>query len=143
MRELKDILKEIMAVIKSIEIPVNVSLEFENGLMDVPLRKPSVAVGVREAALDAAAIGFYSGLSSGAEEYSVPSELQVSANIYLPNTFDGSLCYDVLSLMSAALMDSGIGLYKVTVEKMNYDRTFLSICLPVTLHIRTRAFGSV
>ncbi len=141
MREFRDILNEVVDVIAGIDLHAKVGIEYDSRLMDVPLRNPTIGVGVRELVMDADAVGFYSGKSGGVEQYSVPYSLQISADITLPDSFNGAICYDVLSEMCNALLNSNLSVYRVTAGEMRHDRTFLSVCLPVTIYLHDRVLS--
>ena len=141
MREFRNILNEVVDVISGIALPIKVGVGFNSALMDVPLRIPTIGVGIKELTLDTDAVGFYAGTVGGKEQFSVPYSLKISANITLPDTFNGFVCYDVLSEMCDALLNSNLAVYRVSTGEMYHDRNFLSVCLPVTIHLHDRALN--
>ena len=142
MRDFRSIIDDIKEVVANIDFPVKAIAEFPNALMDMPLSEPLLTIGLNEVSVDSSAISCYAGKDGGSEEYSLPADITVELNIYVPTNFYGLINYDVMSLIMDALCQSSIPVYRMKTEKMYYDSTFLSIVYPIKFYIRERICGN-
>ena len=140
MREIRNIVEDVIAVIEAIGFPLSVTAEFPNELMDMPLNTPLITVGIAEIEIDSSAAACYSG-KSGTEKYSLPADITVELNIHIPHDLYGLVNYDVMSMVLDALHKSNIEVYKMTTEKMYYNSTFLCIVYPVRFKFREHICG--
>lgn len=142
MRSIRDLLNDFVSIIETTDLPIQIQCEFENRLMDVPLSKPFVAVGVKEIKMDTTSLGNYAGVKDGREEYSVPAEVVISAPIYLPRDFHGIVAYELATQMVDVVAASGLPVYKATTSEMYFDGTFLCSVMPIHFHLRDRFCGN-
>ncbi|MBR3593679.1 MAG: hypothetical protein IKL44_03290 [Clostridia bacterium] len=142
MRSIRRLVNEFVSIIETTDLPLQIQCEFENRLMDVPLSKPFVAVGVKEIKMNLTALGNYAGVKDGREEYSVPAEVVISAPIYLPRDFNGVVAYELATQMVDVVASGSLPIYKATTGEMYFDRTFLCSVLPIHFYLRDRFCGN-
>ncbi len=144
MKGINDILEKIITVIDETEyIPVDVVAEYRGSLMNMPLLNPTVTVGVKEITMETTKIRAYGGMRDGVSEYSVPAVIEIGANIHIPKSANGSLCYDVLSALADGLFyDEELNVFKITGGSMSYNSTFLCTVLSVSIFVRDRICGN-
>ncbi len=139
MRELNDVLDKVLGLIEKMGgIDVYTTKNFKKQMMDVPLDLPVITVGIDSVDANLCKHSAFSGLRNGEAEFSVPAEIAVSANIYLPHIADGYVNYEVLTNLINVLFKSDISITRIVSGKMHYNATFMCTILPVTIFINER-----
>lgn len=141
MRTLNTILISIISVLSQIEeIPLKVYTAFQSTLLDVPIAEPTITVGVKKAVFNTSSVSAFSGYSGDSPFYCTRADIDVSANIYLPNAASGRVNFEVLSLMIFALNKSSLPISRIECGTLFYDNTLMCSVLPVTLSIADYIF---
>ncbi len=139
MRGLNDVLDKVADLLENIPgIPVQITKNFKTQMMDVPLDVPVITLGIDSVDADLCKYKAFSGIRNGEAEYSVPAEIAVSANIYLPHIAGGYINYDVLTSLIDVLFKSDMTITKIASGKMHYNSTFMCTILPVKIIINER-----
>lgn len=124
-------------------LPLKCVTEHRGLLMDVPLNQPTITLGIKRAVMNMGALGAYAGMKNGTAEISVPTELDVKANVYMPKSAGGYTCYRVLTVVVDTLLkDGGFDVIKIESGDMQYKSTFLCNVLPVEIKLRERVCGN-
>ncbi len=144
MRGFNEIMDDVAYVIEnSGSLPIKCVKEYRGDYMDVPLNDPTVTLGINNVVMNMGALGAYGGARSGIAEISVPSTLEIKANIHIPKTNSGYICYEVLTIIANALFSSTkLDVTKIESGDMHYKSTFLCNVLPVSIHLRERMCGN-
>ena len=137
MRGIDTVVSEVINIINTIPVLRAVS-NYGNSLMDTPIVYPIVAVGVDHATMQTDKMSTYSGERKGADGYSVPTKITLSADIFLPHTATGLVNYDAVCRIIAALMESDKVVSQVTCDRMYYAPTYVSTVLPVKIPLNDR-----
>ena len=141
MRTLNTIINNVIDVISAItDCELKVYTAFQSNLLDVPISKPTVTVGIDRAVFNTSSVSAYSGVWDGEDFYSVHGELDVSVNIYLPNKANGLVLFEVLSYIIFALERSALPVCKITSGSLKYDNTLMYSVLPVTVTLSDYLF---
>lgn len=136
MKSLNNIIDRVVDILsEEKDFPYAVKTVFNSTLLDIPISTPTVTVGINEAEFKLGALSLYSGLYSESENYSVPVELALSANIYLPNAANGVVNFETLSYVVLALAESDLPVSRITCGSIRYDSTLMCSVLPVKIHL--------
>lgn len=144
MREINHIIEDIIEIIENTDmIPVDAVVEYRGRFMDMPLSDPTVTVGINDITLECSKIRSYGGRYGNVSEYSIPAQIELSANIYIPKDYNGLTCYDVLTQMANGLFyNEKFNVYKIKAGNMTYNSTFLCVVLPVSIFLNERVCGN-
>ena len=142
MKGINSIIDKVISVLSGItDMSVKVVSTYKVQIMDMPLAVPMITVGLEKLDTDLRKNALYAGDKNGYACYSVPADVAVSANVYLPHTASGYLNYNVLTYMIEALLGSFLTVTKIEAGKMHYNSTFMCTILPVTIHLHDRICG--
>ncbi len=142
MKGVNSIIDKVITVLEGItDRPIQVVSTYKVQIMDMPLAVPMITVGLDSMEADFSKHSAYAGKKNGVDCYSVPTDVAVSANIYLPHTANGFVNYDVLTYVIDALFKSDLVITAIKSGKMHYNSTFMCTILPVTIHLRDRLCG--
>ena len=142
MKGINSIIDKVISVLSGIsDMAVKVVSVYKVQIMDMPLAEPMITVGLQTLDADLRKNMLYAGDKNGTGLYSVPVDVAVSANVYLPHTASGFFNYNVLTYMIEALLGSSLTITKIEAGKMHYNSTFLCTVLPVTIHLHDRICG--
>ncbi len=144
MKLLTDVVNKVMDVIKGMDIiPVDVVHEYRGMLANVPIHSPTITVGVRDLTMEMDKMRAYGGTAYGYPEYSIPTDIELCANIYIPRHGSGIIQYSVLSYMADALFYSDeLDVYKIKSGPVSYDGNFLCSVLSVSIFLHARLCGN-
>lgn len=144
MRGFNEVLDDIANIIESTDsVPIKCVKEYRGDYMDMPLNDPTVTLGINNAVMNMGALGAYGGLRGSVGETSAVTTLEVKANIHIPKTHSGYICYDVLTIIADALFSTSLlDVTKIESGNMHYKSTFLCNVLPVSIHLRERMCGN-
>lgn len=136
MKTLNTIINSVVSVLEKADgFNFAVQKVFNSTLLDIPISTPTVTVGIGEAEFNLAPLSSYSGLYSDNEHYSVPIELSLSANIYLPNAANGVVNFETLSHVVLSLAESDLPVSRITCGSIHYDSTLMCSVLPVRIYL--------
>lgn len=139
MKGINSILDKVISVLSGIsQMSVKVVSTYKVQIMDMPLAVPMITVGLETLDADLRKNIIYAGNKNGSARYSVPADVAVSANVYLPHTASGFLNYDVLTYIVDALLGSSLTITQIKAGKMHYNSTFMCTILPVTIYLHDR-----
>lgn len=143
MRGFNEIMDDVIYIIEnSGALPIAGVKEYRGTYMDMPIIDPTVTVGVGEVTMHTGALRAYAGKKNGIAENSIPAEVALKTNIYVPKRVSGYVCYEVLTVIANALFNTELlDVTKIESGNMRYDGTFLCNVLPVTVHLRERMCG--
>ncbi len=142
MKGVNNILDKVIEILSGIsKMSVKVVSTYKVQVMDMPLAVPMITVGLEELDADLRKNVIYAGEKNGNPLYSVPTDISVTANVYLPHTASGFLNYDVLTYIIDALLGSSLSITQIKAGKMHYNSTFMCTILPVTIHLHDRICG--
>lgn len=143
MRGVSSIIEEVVDMINDrLHITIDGVVAFNTELMDVPLSTPTVAVGLDSVNMKADKLSVFSGRSGTDQRFSVPAEIVLSLDIYIPREYNGIICYDVLSYLADKFLKcTTLTIESIECDRIKYDNTFMCMILPARVKVFDRVGG--